>query len=46
MVQIVFRTLNIAPLHESSNTAVKIAPFGRWTAQKRAALYLKREKST
>ena len=28
--------------HLSSNTAVKIAPFGRWTAQKRAAFYLGR----
>ena len=25
-----------------SNIAVKIAPFGRWTAQKRAAFYLDR----
>jgi len=25
-----------------SNSAVKIAPFGRWTAQKRAAFYLDR----
>jgi len=25
-----------------ANTAVKIAPFGRWTAKKRAALYLVR----
>lgn len=24
------------------NTAVKIAPFGRWTAQMRAAFYLGR----
>ena len=26
----------------SSNTSVKIAAFGRWTAKKRAALYLVR----
>ena len=25
-----------------SNTSVKIAPFGRWTPQKRGALYLNR----
>jgi len=25
-----------------ANTALKVAPFGRWTAQKRAALYLSR----
>lgn len=24
------------------NTSLKVAPFGRWTAQKRAALYLDR----
>ena len=28
--------------HFTPNTAVKIAPFGRWTAQKRAAFYLDR----
>ena len=25
-----------------ANTSVKVAPFGRWTAQKRAAFYLGR----
>ena len=28
--------------HLSSNSSVKIAPFGRWTPQKRGALYLGR----
>ncbi len=28
-----------------SNTAVKIAPYGRWTPQKRGAFYLGRYKS-
>ena len=42
MVQIAFRHMNIAPIRESSNMAVKSASFGRWTAQKRAAFYLSR----
>ena len=29
-------------MHMSSNTTVKNAPYGRWTAQKRAAFYLGR----
>ena len=42
MVQIAFRHMIIARIRESSNTAVKNAPFSRWTAQKRAAFYLGR----
>ena len=26
----------------TSNIVVKVAPYGRWTSRKRAALYLKR----